>query len=268
MGRTPCCSKEGITRGAWAALEDKILTEYVKIHGEGKWRNVPKQTGLKRCGKSCRLRWLNYLRPDIKRGNISDEEEDLIIRLHKLLGNRWSLIARRLPGRTDNEIKNYWNTILVKKLYGKQSKQSGDEKKKSNQIQVSDQTPSGTGIMRHSAMIPTKEALVNENLSSHTATEDLVKNEDVGLTAGSSILPDTSKECDSQRSRLDFCIENFSSYDISDSEIFRNCQLDDGADEEGGVTREWTTLDESLTLSEEEILLQDWIVDDSFLQTN
>ncbi|XP_042377924.1 transcription factor MYB3-like [Zingiber officinale] len=74
--------------------------------------------GLKRSGKSCRLRWLNYLRPDIKRGNISDDEEALIIRLHKLLGNRWSLIARRLPGRTDNEIKNYWNTTLVKKLQG------------------------------------------------------------------------------------------------------------------------------------------------------
>ncbi|GFP82738.1 transcription factor tt2 [Phtheirospermum japonicum] len=73
------------------------------------------KTGLKRCGKSCRLRWLNYLRPDIKRGNISEAEEDLILRLHKLLGNRWSLIAGRLPGRTDNEIKNHWNAHLRKK---------------------------------------------------------------------------------------------------------------------------------------------------------
>ncbi|RZS02635.1 hypothetical protein BHM03_00032706 [Ensete ventricosum] len=71
--------------------------------------------GLNRCGKSCRLRWLNYLRPGIKRGNISDEEEDLIIRLHNLLGNRWSLIAGRLPGRTDNEIKNHWNTHLSRR---------------------------------------------------------------------------------------------------------------------------------------------------------
>ncbi|XP_059287614.1 transcription factor MYB1-like [Lycium ferocissimum] len=116
MGRKPCCSKEGLNKGAWTPIEDKILTDYIKVHGEGKWRNLPKKTGLKRCGKSCRLRWLNYLRPDIKRGNITQDEEDLIIRLHKLLGNRWSLIAGRLPGRTDNEIKNYWNTNIGKKL--------------------------------------------------------------------------------------------------------------------------------------------------------
>nr|QQP20047.1 MYB33 transcription factor protein [Fagopyrum tataricum] len=115
MGRKPCCEKEGVNRGAWTAMEDKLLTEYIKLHGEGHWRSIPKKAGLRRCGKSCRLRWLNYLRPDIKRGNITDDEEDLIVRLHKLLGNRWSLIAGRLPGRTDNEIKNYWNTHLSKK---------------------------------------------------------------------------------------------------------------------------------------------------------
>ncbi|KAJ8756183.1 hypothetical protein K2173_024730 [Erythroxylum novogranatense] len=116
MGRSPCCAKEGLNRGAWTAIEDRIMIDYIKIHGEGNWRNLPKNAGLKRCGKSCRLRWLNYLKPDIKRGNITDDEEELIVRLHKLLGNRWSLIAGRLPGRTDNEIKNYWNTKIGKKL--------------------------------------------------------------------------------------------------------------------------------------------------------
>ncbi|GAV63679.1 Myb_DNA-binding domain-containing protein [Cephalotus follicularis] len=115
MVRSPRCSKDGLNKGTWTALEDKTLTDYIKTHGEGKWSNAAKVTGLKRCGKSCRLRWMNYLRPDIKRGNISDDEEELIIRLHRLLGNRWSLIAGRLPGRTDNEIKNYWNTNLAKK---------------------------------------------------------------------------------------------------------------------------------------------------------
>nr|WPY09238.1 transcription factor MYBPA1 [Prunus salicina] len=116
MGRAPCCSKVGLHRGPWTPREDTLLTKYIEAHGEGHWRSMPKKAGLLRCGKSCRLRWMNYLRPDIKRGNITPDEDDLIVRLHSLLGNRWSLIAGRLPGRTDNEIKNYWNTHLSKKL--------------------------------------------------------------------------------------------------------------------------------------------------------
>ncbi|GMI74059.1 hypothetical protein HRI_001075200 [Hibiscus trionum] len=116
MGRAPCCSKVGLHRGPWSPREDTLLLNYIQAHGEGNWRSLPKNAGLLRCGKSCRLRWLNYLRPDIKRGNITPDEDDLIIRLHSLLGNRWSLIAGRLPGRTDNEIKNYWNTHLSKRL--------------------------------------------------------------------------------------------------------------------------------------------------------
>lgn len=116
MGRAPCCSKVGLRRGPWTPGEDALLTEYIQAHGEGHWRSLPKKSGLLRCGKSCRLRWMNYLRPDIKRGNITPDEDDLIIRMHSLLGNRWSLIAGRLPGRTDNEIKNHWNTHLSKRL--------------------------------------------------------------------------------------------------------------------------------------------------------
>lgn len=116
MGRAPCCTKVGLHRGPWTAREDALLANYIHLHGQGNWRSMPKKAGLLRCGKSCRLRWMNYLRPDIKRGNITPDEDDLIIKMHSLLGNRWSLIAGRLPGRTDNEIKNYWNTHLSKKL--------------------------------------------------------------------------------------------------------------------------------------------------------
>lgn len=113
---TPCCSKVGIKKGPWTPEEDELLANYIRKEGEGRWRMLPKRAGLLRCGKSCRLRWMNYLRPSVKRGRIAPDEEDLILRLHRLLGNRWSLIAGRIPGRTDNEIKNYWNTCLSKKL--------------------------------------------------------------------------------------------------------------------------------------------------------
>ncbi|KAF7840192.1 myb-related protein 308-like [Senna tora] len=119
MGRSPCCEKEHTNKGAWTKEEDQRLISYINQHGEGCWRSLPKAAGLLRCGKSCRLRWINYLRPDLKRGNFTDEEDDLIINLHSLLGNKWSLIAARLPGRTDNEIKNYWNTHIKRKLYSR-----------------------------------------------------------------------------------------------------------------------------------------------------
>ncbi|XP_048318055.2 transcription factor MYB8 isoform X1 [Ziziphus jujuba] len=114
--RKPCCDKQDTNKGAWSKQEDQKLIDYIRKHGEGCWRTLPQAAGLLRCGKSCRLRWINYLRPDLKRGNFAEDEEDLIIKLHALLGNRWSLIAGRLPGRTDNEVKNYWNSHLRRKL--------------------------------------------------------------------------------------------------------------------------------------------------------
>nr|GMD27519.1 transcription factor MYB16-like [Ipomoea batatas] len=116
MGRSPCCEKVGLKKGPWTPEEDKQLLAYIEQYGHGSWRALPAKAGLQRCGKSCRLRWTNYLRPDIKRGNFSLQEEQSIIQLHALLGNRWSAIAAHLPKRTDNEIKNYWNTHLKKKL--------------------------------------------------------------------------------------------------------------------------------------------------------
>ncbi|XP_024398171.1 uncharacterized protein [Physcomitrium patens] len=116
MVRAPCCDKMGLKKGPWTPEEDQKLVDYIQRFGHGSWRALPKHAGLSRCGKSCRLRWTNYLRPDIKRGQFSFEEEQVIIHLHGLLGNRWSAIAAYLPGRTDNEIKNHWNTHLKKRL--------------------------------------------------------------------------------------------------------------------------------------------------------
>ncbi|XP_059639153.1 transcription factor MYB93-like [Cornus florida] len=116
MVRPPCCDEKGLKKGPWTPEEDQKLVDYIHRHGHGSWRSLPKKAGLNRCGKSCRLRWTNYLRPDIKRGKFSEEEEQIIIDLHSILGNKWSRIATHLPGRTDNEIKNFWNTHLRRKF--------------------------------------------------------------------------------------------------------------------------------------------------------
>ncbi|OVA16602.1 SANT/Myb domain [Macleaya cordata] len=116
MGRHSCCYKQKLRKGLWSPEEDEKLLRHITKYGHGCWSSVPKQAGLQRCGKSCRLRWINYLRPDLKRGTFSQQEENLIIELHAVLGNRWSQIAAQLPGRTDNEIKNLWNSCIKKKL--------------------------------------------------------------------------------------------------------------------------------------------------------
>ncbi|XAR69141.1 hypothetical protein NMG60_11000621 [Bertholletia excelsa] len=117
MGRAPCCDKAKVKKGPWSAEEDEKLKEYIEKNGTGgNWIALPLKADLKRCGKSCRLRWLNYLRPNIKHGEFSEDEDRTICTLFESIGSRWSAIAAQLPGRTDNDIKNYWNTKLKKKL--------------------------------------------------------------------------------------------------------------------------------------------------------
>nr|WBU86742.1 MYB90 [Vigna radiata]WBU86744.1 MYB90 [Vigna radiata] len=163
----------GVRKGAWSQTEDELLRECVQLYGEGKWHLVPQRAGLNRCRKSCRLRWLNYLKPNIKRGDFGEDEVDLMIRLHKLLGNRWSLIAGRLPGRTSNDVKNYWNTNVRRKV---QSHNRDEENNNNNNVKESERT-----LKPHQVIKPVPRALTKASSMVHGKSMSSSK---VGVSEG------------------------------------------------------------------------------------
>ncbi|XP_073119253.1 transcription factor MYB15-like [Henckelia pumila] len=178
MVRAPCCEKMGLKKGPWSPEEDQILVSFIHKNGHANWRALPKQAGLTRCGKSCRLRWINYLRPDIKRGNFTKEEEETIINLHEMLGNRWSAIAARLPGRTDNEIKNVWHTQLKKRLKS-HHEPSRDSKRRPIDTKV---IREDTNVKEHARTSPqqcsSEMSSVTDSSTKKTTTTIFIKDEE------------------------------------------------------------------------------------------
>ncbi|XP_010465050.1 PREDICTED: transcription repressor MYB6-like [Camelina sativa] len=175
-----CCGKHKVKRGLWSPEEDEKLLRYITTHGHPSWSSVPKLAGLQRCGKSCRLRWINYLRPDLKRGSFNEEEEQIIIDVHRILGNKWAQIAKHLPGRTDNEVKNFWNSCIKKKLLSQgldpsthnlmpSHKRSSSSSSSNNNISKSRKT---TSIMKNpSDLDQTTTAFSITNINPPTSTK-------------------------------------------------------------------------------------------------
>ncbi|KAK1607734.1 hypothetical protein QYE76_031407 [Lolium multiflorum] len=170
MGRPPCCDQAGVKKGPWTPEEDLVLVSYIQDHGPGNWRAVPTTTGLMRCSKSCRLRWTNYLRPGIKRGNFTDQEEKLIVHLQALLGNRWAAIASYLPERTDNDIKNYWNTHLKRKLKKMAAAGEGGPDAAAAELKSREPAPKGQWERRLQTDIHTARQALRDALSMDAST--------------------------------------------------------------------------------------------------
>ncbi|KAK2421085.1 transcription factor MYB17 [Trifolium repens] len=248
MAKTPRCDKHVVKRGAWTPEEDETLVEYINKHGHGSWRTLPKLAGLLRCGKSCRLRWINYLRPDIKRGPFTTDEENRIIQLQTTLGNRWAAIASQIPGRTDNEIKNYWNTQLKKRIArsGNSLATQQHHYLSSDHIVVKPESPSkqhtmqrGSDIIEAEAKLSMESSLVNNSLpTSETHSDYFLQlwNSEVGksfrMIKGKEIMCQSTVSEASSSSKLESCSNNDSSALVNKSQEEQGCdykpKLEDG----------------------------------------
>ncbi|KAM3373752.1 transcription factor MYB13 [Capsicum galapagoense] len=274
MGRTPCCEKLGLKRGPWSKEEDDLLINYINKNGHPNWRALPKLAGLLRCGKSCRLRWTNYLKPDIKRGNFTNEEEDTIIKLHQVLGNRWSTIAARLPGRTDNEIKNIWHTRLKKKISKSQAHKTPElQEETSMETSKSDEQNLDTHLEPE-----------NSNLDIHLESDNSKDNSEISSPKTNNEIQQQSSSSVHSSSSISSSSEDACSNTTATSpELTDQFMLDNLVEIDDDFWSEvlWTTVDDSnyndnnfdLSLMEDNYqinpsLNDNWFWDDLFTRSN
>ncbi|KAL9235278.1 hypothetical protein vseg_010051 [Gypsophila vaccaria] len=186
--------QEEFLKGPWTEQEDVQLVCFVGLFGDRRWDFIAKVSGLKRTGKSCRLRWVNYLHPGLKRGKMTPHEEKLVLELHSQWGNRWSRIARRLPGRTDNEIKNYWRTYMRKQAQEKKQEISPSSSSSSSQNSYSSSANSSAVITATARTSSFQSAETPDRAALHEKKYKNNENKDEELYSMDDIWKDITSE--------------------------------------------------------------------------